>query len=1023
MSVPSRNTVKVKFSSTVTEKNQAIEHQLTRNQNSQTNLKKVTSLPTIHPSLSSDSLTSKPSEAMPNIEALSIQSMSNLNQHTLPRPPLDKQLLDLQKLLLQFVLSFNKSTSSNSCKSENNNNTMIMYVIPSQWFDDWNKRARKILHQNQSKKLANQQNSQLDTLNSIPTHLILQETSQTINKHVLIEQLQYGEDYYLLPPDIWGALQRWYGSGPSIPRFLNNSMMKSNWFLPFPIKFIKGLYGENISPESLKVLSPHMMTSNDLEPVIATALKLDLYPDPQSIPTIEDIDEYHHQDIEQVYVSPAKDVVKVISNINMKQLIEQTEDIQISEESKTQTNSNNTDNSSVLPPLPPSNRVTISSLTANSSETKQETTIAIPENICGKCLVCDQLCKSKCNRCKIAFYCSPNCQKLHWNYHKLYCGKITPLQSQLAEKENPIYKYRGVKGLQNLGNSCYMNASLQCLSHLKPLTKFFITNEYLNELNTENRDGTKGELAKRYAELLQDLWLNLSPTSLPPSSGRLGKIFSMGNLTSNMVYSPRKLKLALGQVNEEYLTNQQQDAHEVIELILDKLHEDVNRITKKPYVEKVEGDGTNDLTISREIWQQSKLREDSYIKDILGSLMRSQITCCDCSKCSISFDYHTTLQIAIPTQDTITLSIHCLPQIPRDILGHPNKLFPSPENNNTSSEWSVQDIRPFVLKLTIDKLMTIKELKHKIREELLQMEKKFFMKDTVIVLFKSFVLPLKENLEVPKTMTLIPENLLVKDILEAASGFLGTNPNNTPKKPVVYAYFLHPNETSNHQTTSKYCFIHPRRLISHKTKIVPVYTLYPILIRGEADWSIKRLKYQIWLYVTLYYLMDLSTSRLYPKVSSILHALQTNQIVELMNFSKHDLTYRCISMAGKPMFPTHVRDEVKDMVDASDRLLGLSLQYSVLDQLTFDKLIEYNVDISHFAVDLNSVQYPIILHEDNREDEIHPMDYWHLFAHETVSFIILFLIYFILYFNLLIFVFYYLASRFINWSNYFSFTY
>jgi ubiquitin carboxyl-terminal hydrolase 4/11/15 len=65
----------------------------------------------------------------------------------------------------------------------------------------------------------------------------------------------------------------------------------------------------------------------------------------------------------------------------------------------------------------------------------------------------------------------------------------------------------GLAGLKNLGNSCFMNSALQCLSHSIELTMYFLLNKFSIEINRTNKHGTKGKMAEAYYELIKELWL------------------------------------------------------------------------------------------------------------------------------------------------------------------------------------------------------------------------------------------------------------------------------------------------------------------------------------------------------------------------------------------------------------------------------------------------------------------------------------------------------------------------------------
>jgi len=103
-------------------------------------------------------------------------------------------------------------------------------------------------------------------------------------------------------------------------------------------------------------------------------------------------------------------------------------------------------------------------------------------NDCGKnrgnCFVCREIATSHCGTCKAVFYCTKGCQQSHWKFHKLWCKKALEhkeLPFDLFQKQVPVGR-RGRVGLYNMGNSCYLNSCLQCLSHIKPLTKYFLSN-------------------------------------------------------------------------------------------------------------------------------------------------------------------------------------------------------------------------------------------------------------------------------------------------------------------------------------------------------------------------------------------------------------------------------------------------------------------------------------------------------------------------------------------------------------------
>ena len=104
----------------------------------------------------------------------------------------------------------------------------------------------------------------------------------------------------------------------------------------------------------------------------------------------------------------------------------------------------------------------------------------------------------------------------------------------------------------------------------------------------------QGRLAKAYAKLMYDLW--------------------KGNKSYT---APFDLKRTLGSKINRFAGYNQQDSAELINYLLDLIHEDLNRITKKPYIEMSEDQNRPDSAIAKEFWDAFTARNQSIIVDLM----------------------------------------------------------------------------------------------------------------------------------------------------------------------------------------------------------------------------------------------------------------------------------------------------------------------------------------------------------------------------------------------------------------------
>ena len=66
---------------------------------------------------------------------------------------------------------------------------------------------------------------------------------------------------------------------------------------------------------------------------------------------------------------------------------------------------------------------------------------------------------------------------------------IWPLSESLSTENTTVTVSPGCVGLRNLGNTCCMNAALQCLIHTPDLTTYFVDGYFKGHINVKNPIG------------------------------------------------------------------------------------------------------------------------------------------------------------------------------------------------------------------------------------------------------------------------------------------------------------------------------------------------------------------------------------------------------------------------------------------------------------------------------------------------------------------------------------------------------
>ncbi|XP_038021359.2 ubiquitin carboxyl-terminal hydrolase 43 isoform X1 [Anas platyrhynchos] len=182
----------------------------------------------------------------------------------------------------------------------------------------------------------------------------------------------------------------------------------------------------------------------------------------------------------------------------------------------------------------------------------------------------------------------------------------------------------GAQGLRNHGNTCFMNAVVQCLSNTAPLAEFLALGRY-------RARGARAEVTQRLAALVRALW--------------------------TLDYSPRlsaEFKSIVSKHSAQFRGNAQHDALEFLLWLLDRMHEDLGTAspaqgpcaTAEPVPEQSSSAGG-----------AAAPRAQSFVQSHFQAQYRSSLTCPHCLKQSNTFDPFLCVSLPIPTRQTRALNV------------------------------------------------------------------------------------------------------------------------------------------------------------------------------------------------------------------------------------------------------------------------------------------------------------------------------------------------------------------------------